>query len=172
VSTTTATGTAERAEPSPQLKARNEKVEREYQRRRAARAPSPEERKAERTATDFYEVLGSEEAPGNPGRTTIDTASFCELMSEAAIAQTIRYAKVSSGIDQEWNCEAAVELLVLRAKGGGFEDVSKAEVIGVNAKGERATATVRFGNGSVTSLPLVKEDGEWKLAASSVPGGR
>lgn len=93
-------------------------------------------------------------------------------MSEQAKAQTVRYAEVSSGIDQEWDCESAVELLVIRSKrAGGFEQNGQAEVIAVNAKGDKATATVRFGDGAVTSLPLVKEDGEWKLGTSSVPGG-
>lgn len=91
-------------------------------------------------------------------------------MSEEAQAQTIHYAKVSSGIEQKWDCEAAVELLVIRSKRtGAFKGAQKAEVIGVNAQGERATATIRFGNGPATALPLVKEDGEWKLAAGSVP---
>jgi len=36
-------------------------------------------------------------------------------------------------------------------------------VIGVNAEGDRATGWMRFGKGSVTSMPLVREAGEWKL---------
>jgi hypothetical protein len=93
-------------------------------------------------------------------------------MSEEAQAQTIHYAKVSSGVQQEWDCESAVELLVLRSKRAGGTGFAGAEVIGVNAEGGKATATVRFGDGPATALPLVKEDGEWKLAASSLPGGQ
>lgn len=89
-------------------------------------------------------------------------------MSEEAREQTIDYAKRSSGIDKEWTCENSVELLVLRSKRtGGFKHARKAKVIAVNAEGDRATATVRFGRGPLSTIPLVKEDGEWKLGPSS-----
>lgn len=154
-------------EASGELKHQNEAVEREYQERQQAEAPTPEEREAKQTATDFYAILGQDKAKKNPNKTTIDSASFCELMSEEAVAQTIHYAKVSSGISQQWDCEKAVDLLVLRAKrSGGFDRTQKAEVIGVNAQGDKATATIRFGKGPLTSVPLVKEDGEWKLAGT------
>ena len=43
-----------------------------------------------------------------------------------------------------------------------------AKIGAVNAEGDRATATVRFGKGApLTSIPLVKEDGEWKLGSSA-----
>lgn len=59
-------------------------------------------------------------------------------------------------------------MLVRRFKqAGGFERVRQAEVVGVNAEGDRAT--VRFGRGPLTTIPLVREDGEWKLG-SSIPG--
>jgi hypothetical protein len=161
------------AEASPELKRRNAEVEREYQQRKVAEAPTEEEKNAEEATTDFYAILAHDEAAKDKNKTTIDSTSFCELMSEPARQQTIRYAEVSSGIAREWDCESAVEFLVVRSKrSGGFEAAQKAEVIAVNARADKATATVRFGQGPVTSLPLVREDGEWKLAASSVPGGQ
>lgn len=33
-----------------------------------------------------------------------------------------------------------------------------------------ATATIRFGRGPITTIPLVREDGEWKLASSPSNG--
>lgn len=134
---------------------------------------SDDERKAKRVVSGFYAILDAGAAKGEPGRAEIDTTSFCDLLSEQARQQTVDYAKVSSGIARKWDCESAVELLVLRAKGGaGFEEGQAVEVIGVNAQGDRATATVRFGDGPITSLPMVKEEGEWKLAASAVsPSG-
>ncbi len=149
--------------------AQNEQVQREYEERRQAEAPSEEEEEAKQVTSRFYAILAKERAPRNPNRSMIDSAAFCELMSEEAQKQTIHYAKVSSGIAQEWNCELAVDLLVIRSKRtGGFARTRGAEVIGVNAEGDRATATVRFGKGPVTSIPLVKEDGEWKLGVPPI----
>jgi len=136
--------------------------------RKRAEAPSEQALEAEEAVSDFYAILGADKAgKKNPDRTTIDSLSFCELMSEEARAQTVHYAKISSGIQREWDCESAVDLLVLRSKRlGGFESTQGAEVIGVNVEGDRATATVRFGKGLATSISLIWEDGEWKLAAT------
>jgi hypothetical protein len=155
------------AEAKAEAEARNAEVLEEFEQRKQAEAPSEEEQEAGQSATRFYEVLGADK--GGKNRTTIDSASFCDLMSAEAREQTVKYAEVSSGIDQEWDCESAVELLVLRSKRtGGFKGARNAEVIGVNVQGDRATATVRFGKGPATSISLVREDGEWKLG--STPG--
>ncbi|HYP54945.1 MAG TPA: hypothetical protein VEQ41_01400 [Solirubrobacterales bacterium] len=121
------------------------------------------------SVSSFYEILG--EDSGGRDRTTVDSAAFCELMSEEAQRQTVEYAKRSSGLKADLDCEAAVNLLVLRSKrSGGFAQNREAEVIGVNVAGDRATATVRFGNAPATSIALVREDGEWKLAAAPPTG--
>jgi hypothetical protein len=144
---------------------RNEEARREHRERQEAAAPSPEEREAKQTAEGFYEVLAADK--GGKRRTTIDSERFCELMSAEARRQTVDYARQASGEARQWNCEAAIELLVLRSKQtGGFKRAQQAEVIGVNAEGDRATATIRFGKGPATSVSLVKEDGEWKLGSS------
>jgi hypothetical protein len=98
----------------------------------------------------------------------------CDLMSEQAKRQTIVYAKRSAGLaDVEWTCEKATALLLRRARqSGGLERSLRAEIVGVNVEGDRATASVRFGGkGPISSVPLVKEDGEWKLAGSPPGGG-
>jgi hypothetical protein len=165
----TATAEAKQLQASAEVKARNKAVREEYQERHQAEAPTSEEAEAKGVASSFYAIIDQDEAADNPNKTEIDTASFCELMSEEAVAQTIHYAKVSSGVAKQWDCESAVELLVIRSKRtGGFEGAQKAEVLGVNAQGNQATATVRFGDGPATSLPLVREDGEWKLAANTI----
>ena len=100
--------------------------------------------------------------------------NVCDLMSEEAKQQTIVYAKRSAGLaDVEWTCEKATGLLLRRAKqSGGLKKSLRAEVVGVNVEGDRATASVRFGGkGPISSVSLVKEDGEWKLAASPSGGG-
>ena len=149
----------------------NAEALREYRERQEAAKPTEEEVAAQETATEFYEILG--EDSGGAGETMIDSAAFCDLMSEASRSQTIRYARQASGEAREWDCESAIELLVLRSKQtGAFRRVRRARVIGVNAEGDRATASVRFGNGPVTTIPLVKEDSKWKLAASPAAGGR
>jgi hypothetical protein len=151
----------------------NGKTREEDSRSQESQASTPEEREAKRTAVDFYGVLAEDEAPRNPKRTSIDTTSFCELMSEEAVAQTVRYAEVSSGLQREWDCDSAVEQLVLRSKRtDGFRDLQQTKVLGINVAGERATATIQLGGGTVSSVPLVKEDGEWKLAPNSVPVGQ
>lgn len=155
-----------------EAEAKNAEVLEQHERRKQAEAPSEAEQEADRTASRFYEVLGAERRPRDKNRTTIDSSAFCDLMSEEAREQTVEYARRSSGIEQEWNCESAVELLVLRSKrSGGFKGARAAEVIGVNVEGDRATATVRFGKkGPASSLALVREGGEWKLAASPAGG--
>lgn len=110
-----------------------------------------------------------EAAEGNEGLTNV-----CDLMSEEAKRQTIVYAKRSAGLaDVDWTCEKATGLLLRRARQtGGLKRSLQAEIVGVNVEGDRATATVRFGGkGPVSSVPLVREDGEWKLAASPSDGG-
>lgn len=88
-------------------------------------------------------------------------------MSAEAQAQTIHYAKVTARNGQKWDCESAVDLIVIRSKRhGSVEALKGAKVIGVNVEGDRATATVRFADHPAVSLPLVKENGEWKLASS------
>jgi hypothetical protein len=105
-------------------------------------------------------------ADGNDGLT-----SLCELLSTEAQRQTIVYAKRSAGLAEvDWSCEKAMALLLRRSRqAGALERTLDAEVIGVNVKGDRATATIRFGDGAkskASTVSLVKEDGEWKLAAS------
>lgn len=159
------------AQEEAATKAQNARVLKEY-REGASPKPTEEEVEAKKTATNFYKALEEDEAKDNPNRTTIDSGSFCDLMSEEAKAQTIEYAKAASGTRQEWDCESAVELLVLRSKRtGGFKSIDDAEVIGINAQGDRAIATVRVGDGLATTIPMVREDGRWKLAASPVAQG-
>lgn len=117
-----------------------------------------------------------------PLRDTLDDADanqglsdMCALTSERGQQQTIAYAKRASGIaDVTWTCEKAMAVLVRRARhAGGLNRSLKATVVGVNANGNRATATVRFGGpgGQTSTIPLVKEDGGWKLADSAAGGG-
>jgi hypothetical protein len=156
-----------------EVRRHNEAVRDELARRQEEATPSPEEQRAEQTVSDFYSALGSGGAAGRPSRATFDYEAFCELMSERARAQTVHYAKVSSGTDRQWDCESAVDLLATRSrKSGEFKGVRGAEVIGVNAVGDKATATVSFGNGVATSIPLVKEDGRWVLAAVPASSGK
>lgn len=130
----------------------------------AADAVTEDEQQAQVNAQRFYDILGQEK--GDQNSTEFDSESFCALMSDEAREQTIEYARRSSGLDQEWNCENSVELLVLRSKRtGGFKRTRNAKIVGVNAEGDRATATVRFGKGPLTSISLVKEGDEWKLGA-------
>jgi hypothetical protein len=119
-------------------------------------------------ATDVPAGNTLEAAEGNESLTNV-----CDLMSKQAKRQTIVYAKRSAGLaDVEWTCEKATGLLLRRARqSGGLKRSLRAEVVGVNVEGDRATASIRFGGkGPISSVPMVKEDGEWKLAASPSGG--
>jgi hypothetical protein len=114
-----------------------------------------------------------------PARETLENArddeslaGVCDLMSEEAKRQTIVYAKRSAGLaDVEWTCENATGLLLRRARSAGaLKRTVGAEVVGINVDGDRATASIRFGR-RISSVPLVKEDDEWKLAAAASGGG-
>lgn len=150
---------------------------REHLRERAGQnALAPDEQAAKESVEEIYGVLGQRGRSGGSqndgggggadrrGSAGIDAAAFCDLMSREAVEQTIEYARRSSGIDREWDCESAVEILVLRSKrAGGLEQAQRARVVGVNIEGDRATATIRVGRGPLSTVPMVREDGEWKL---------
>lgn len=119
--------------------------------------PSTPEGQANTTVKGVYDTLAT-------GGGKLDAGGFCDLMTPKAQRQTTRYAEVSSGVAKDWNCELAVEQLVDRSKRtGGFKRVRNVEVLGVNIEGDRATATIRFGDGPATSLPLSRHGGAWKL---------
>jgi hypothetical protein len=129
---------------------------------------TPEERRVEQSVSRFYVTLGAENSASPDSG---EVGSFCRLMSKAARVQTIHYVEASAGVRREWDCPSAVGLLVQRSRrSGALDSAEDVTVVGVNVKGERATATVRFGSdGPLTSVPLIEEDGKWKL--SVVPGG-
>lgn len=161
--------------------------------KRQAKPPSgpaltgdPEEAREGVTAVDnLYEgfdeaVDAGVAAIDVPAGNTLETAekiesltNVCDLMSEEAKQQTIVYAKRSAGLaDVDWTCEKATGLLLRRARqSGGLKQSLQAEIVGVNVEGDRATASVRFGGkGAISSVALVKEDGEWKLAGTPSRG--
>jgi hypothetical protein len=96
--------------------------------------------------------------------------AICDLMSKAARRETVIYGKRSAGLAGiDWSCERAMGLLLRRTKQSGkLGATQKAQVIGVNAEGDRATATIRFGgpNARASTVSLVREDGKWKLAGT------
>jgi hypothetical protein len=159
-------------------------------RRKPAPGPSltgdPEEaRQGVATVDDVYAGFGAAVDAGVakidvPAGDTLQAAegnesltNVCDLMSEEAKRQTIVYAKRSAGLaDVDWTCEKATGLLLRRARqSGGLKRSLQAKIIGVNVEGDRATASIQFGGkGPISSLPMVKEDGEWKLAASPSGG--
>jgi hypothetical protein len=103
-----------------------------------------------------------------------ELARMCDLMSKQAQRQTIVYAKRSAGLSGvDWTCEKATGLLLRRVRQtGGLKGALRAEVVRVDARGDRATATIRFGagRGQRAKVELVREGGAWKLAAT--PGGQ
>lgn len=126
--------------------------------------PGSPEARATESLTKVYDSLSN--------LRDVDEASICDLMSESARRETRRYVTETANRGPGWTCEEAVDILVERSKlARGFRRVRKAEVVGVNIEGDRATATVSFGKGGALSpVSLVKEDGEWKLGSSPTGG--
>jgi hypothetical protein len=53
----------------------------------------------------------------------------------------------------------------------GLDDTLRTKVVGVNVDGDRGTATLSHGKGvPLSTVSLIKEDGEWKLGGSPVKG--
>jgi hypothetical protein len=155
-----------------------------------SRQPTPaavaaDERAGRRTLTESYRGIGAvrtswfvgvdanlraglESAQGDEGM-----AKLCDSMSSAARRETIRYSRQAAGLDDlEWTCEKAVALLIRRSnRDPSFpKRMARARVVAMNVEGDRATATVDFGGRSpLTTVALVREDGEWKLG--STPAG-
>jgi hypothetical protein len=95
---------------------------------------------------------------------------LCEWLSSDAQAETIEYARESARLGDigEWNCEMAIGLMIRRTHQNGSARIAlSGRVVGMNIEGDRATATLDFGaRRPLSSAPLVKEDGEWKLGSS------
>lgn len=170
------------AQADAELEQRNEQVRAEHRERRAAEAPSSEEAQATQAAAEAYQGIGALSKlrylnGGFDVRAGLRRAEgskalhrLCEFMSAEAQAQTIEYAEASSGIPGDWSCEKANALLVRRANvASGGRAPGRVKVLGVNADGDRATATIQVGGQPITTVPLVEEDGEWKLAATGAP---
>jgi hypothetical protein len=162
-----------------EVRERNEETLQAFRDRKEAQAPSEDEQAAEQTASEAYRDLAALAElrylkPDFSVRAGLRIAEddealsdLCDFMSEAAQRQTIGYAEASSGLGGEWSCEKAAALLVRRSNvASEGEGPGKVEVLGVNAVAEKATATVQLDGGPARSVALVREEGEWKLAAT------
>lgn len=146
---------------------------------------SPDDAEQERAGAasveELYEHIGDAvkaglAVTGVPLGETFDAAGrdeglarVCDLMSAQAKRQTIVYVKRSASVTGvAWTCENATALLLRRARqSGSLKRSLRADVTSVDINRDRATVSVRFGSRpQVATIPLVKEDGEWKLAAS------
>jgi hypothetical protein len=93
---------------------------------------------------------------------------FCDHVSREAKRQMAKEVGDNTGPDVV--CQQTFDPLVLRAgKTKKLNPTLRAEITGIAVDGQRAVAEVDF-DGKPGSLPLVREDGEWKLAAA--PKGR
>lgn len=97
---------------------------------------------------------------------------FCDAMSRAAQREAIDYARTTSSVaGVKWSCPSAIALLIRRSnQQGRAARTLKARVVGVNVEGNRGTATMDFGRGPQSSIPLVRERGAWKIAAAPIGG--
>lgn len=99
----------------------------------------------------------------------------CALMSAEAQRRTIDYVERSAGLANiDWTCEKATAMLLRRTRSAGaLKRTQRVTVVGVNAEGDRATATVRFGGrrAPLSTISLVKENGKWKLGTALAADG-
>lgn len=164
----------------------NARVLEEYRDRQEAAEPTEEEVEARQAATEAYEQIESVAGAGfvDPSgdlRAGLQAAegdgrleALCDRLGEAAREQTVAYVRRSAGLaDVEWTCEKAMALLIRRSnQASGSGRLRNVTVIGVNAVGDRATATVRVGRDArVSSIPLIRENGEWRLGSAPGQGG-
>lgn len=99
-------------------------------------------------------------------------ATVCDILSNDARERTIAYARDLAGyVDFDWTCERAIALMVRNSRlNQGLKHTLSARVIGVNVVGDSAVATLSHGKGeALTTVPLVYEDGEWRIGTA--PGG-
>jgi hypothetical protein len=124
----------------------------------------PEERAARGAMEGLYASLG---------RKTVNAAKFCNFLSAESIRQTVQYAKRASGVKKKWSCRSSVAFMAERSKDlGAYGESKDVMVIGVNVEGGHATATIQEGNNPITAVPMIKENGEWKLGGSRVNASR
>lgn len=145
--------------------------------------PGSAEEKAYESLTGAYEELDAAAGVRPSSRTghcgpkcdrrlrRVDSSAFCGLLTERARRETVRYARLVSGRSEIGTCAEAMHVVLRRVVAVAGRLPPPPTVIGVNVAGDRATASVRFGDGPITSVSLVREDGEWKLPASPVGGG-
>jgi hypothetical protein len=123
----------------------------------AQRAAARQRKQVDAAVTNVYD--------GFAGGGKTDAAGICDLMSERARKQTAHYVEVASGVKKDWTCAKGVEYLSARVeRRGDLGRIRQTEVVGVNVEGDRASASVRFGDdGPITTLPLMRERGSWRL---------
>jgi hypothetical protein len=93
-----------------------------------------------------------------------DAEGVCAQLSASAQKQIAEGGLGGKGK----TCAAGFQqFLDAAAKQGGLRLTLKAEVESVKVKGDKGTAHVTFGNEAQGDIPLVKEDGEWRLEATS-----
>jgi len=121
----------------------------------------------EATVTTVYAALRDVASRSAP----LEGARLCGLMTRAARARLVEYVADQTHVREGLACASATQLLVDRSKRlGGLEGTLGVEVVGVNVRGSRATASVRLGRRRpVAAIGLALEDGRWKLA--DTPGG-
>lgn len=121
--------------------------------------PAAERQRARATVEKLYEEIAKMNAEG-----------VCEQMSEEAQEQI---AAGGLGTEADSCAEGYQGFFDEAEEAGGLEATLKANVRGVEIDGDEAIAKVAFGGpGRVGDIPLVKVDGEWKLApAGARPSG-
>lgn len=141
-------------------------------------APGSDEEEVFKTVDGTYEALepgrDAKRAKGricdvscNKAIHRIDKKRFCDLMTEEAQAETKEYGfEISDSADVK-TCEDGLHMILRRSVqiSGSLADTLDFEIVGIEVEGEEATASIKRGK-TVSSMALVKEDGEWKVPAT------
>jgi hypothetical protein len=97
----------------------------------------------------------------------VDKKKFCDLMTEEAQQETKTYGLRISGSSEVKTCEDGIHMILRRSVqiSGSLAETLDVEIVGINVDGETATASIRRGK-TISTMSLVKEDGEWKMPAT------
>jgi len=90
-----------------------------------------------------------------------DAEGVCSTLTEPAQKQV---AEGAIGAGEGSTCaDAFQQFLDAAEKQGGLDLTLKAKVKNIEINGDKAVASVSFGTARSGKIPLIKQDGEWKL---------
>jgi hypothetical protein len=114
-------------------------------------------RRAASALRGFYALLATARRGG-----PVDFAALCERLSRRVRERFATVASRKASRQRDLSCAKGAELLLGRKRTGAAPP-GPPRVLWVELHGDRATASVRFGDRPPARLHLVREGGAWRL---------